>query len=252
MISVSTPDPDRTDAANRGRAHPNATPLPARRRALTVVMAVAAAPVLTLWALVVAQWDPLVSLDREIATSLYAFMRPLPEAAHLTEVWTETFGTWSMRVVSLLAACWLLLRRWISAAAWAATTVFLANLFGLFLKLTVDRSRPEFADPIGTGVGPSFPSGHALMAVVGTGIVLFATLPLLRGRARPLAWGVAVVIVLSTALSRPLLAVHWTSDIVAGVSLGVFTLAGTLLLWSFLPPIARRWDRPANTSAVRA
>lgn len=217
---------------------------------LAVVTAVAVTPLLVLATMVATEWGPLLSLDREVAASLYAFMRPFPEAAHLTEVWTETFGTWSMRVVSLLAAGWLLLRRQISTAVWAAATVFLANLFGLFLKLGVDRARPEFTEPLAAGVGPSFPSGHSLMAVVGMGIVLFTVLPLLRGRIRTGAWVAAVLIALSTAVTRPLLAVHWVSDVVAGLSLGVCTVAATLLLWTFLPEAARRWDRSVHDPAA--
>ncbi|WP_052745950.1 phosphatase PAP2 family protein [Allosalinactinospora lopnorensis] len=237
---------DRNDPAHHERDRAAPGPLPAQRRVLAVVMTVAAVPLVTLWALVSAQWGPVVSLDRAIAVSLYEFVLPAPDLAHGVELWSETFGTWSMRIVSLLAACWLLLRRQFSTAAWAAATVFLANLFGLILKLTVDRPRPGFAEPLATGVGPSFPSGHALMAATGMGILLFATLPLLRDRFHPIAWTVATAIALSTALSRPLLAVHWVSDIAAGLALGVFTLAATMLLWTFLPPIARRWDRPSR------
>ncbi|ASU85702.1 hypothetical protein CDO52_25440 [Nocardiopsis gilva YIM 90087] len=215
-------------------------------------MIVAALPLLLLLSLVAGQWAPLMSFDQSLAQSLHDAIAPSPGLAHGLELWTDAFGTWAMRIVSLLAAAWLLIRRQVSTAVWAGATVFLANLFGLILKLTVDRPRPEFADPISVAVGPSFPSGHALMAVTGMGILLFAVLPLLRGAWRSIAWVVAIVIALSTALSRPLLGVHWGTDIIAGMSLGLFTVALTLLLWTFLPPIARRWDRPSPASAPKA
>ncbi|CAM3696976.1 phosphatase PAP2 family protein [Nocardiopsis rhodophaea] len=215
-------------------------------------MIVGAVPLLLLLPLVAGQWGPLIAFDRSLAQSLHDAITPSPGLAHGLEVWTDAFGTWAMRIVSLLAAAWLLIRRQVSTAVWAGATVFLANLFGLILKVTVDRPRPEFADPVAVGVGPSFPSGHALMAVTGMGILLFAVLPLLRGGWRMFAWVVAVGIALSTALTRPLLGVHWGTDILAGMSLGLFTIALTLLLWTFLPPIARRWDRPSPTSAPKA
>ncbi|MBB6175080.1 undecaprenyl-diphosphatase [Nocardiopsis mwathae] len=227
-------------------------PLPARRGVLATTMAIGVIPLLVLLPLVAARWDPLISFDLSVARVLYDAVSPSPALAHGLELWTEAFGTWAMRIVSLLAALWLLIRRQFSTAVWAGATVFLANLFGLIIKVGVDRPRPEFTDPIATGVGPSFPSGHALMAVTGMAILLFAVLPLLRGGWRTFAWVVAVGIAASTAFSRPLLGVHWTTDIVAGISLGVFTVALTLLLWTFLPPIARRWDRPIPAPATKA
>lgn len=219
--------------------------LPARRGVLSAVAVTAALPFLFLCALVNGGWWPLLAFDAALAERCYAWVRPLPGLAYGLEIWTEAFGTWSMRIVSLLTAAWLVLRRQFSTALWACAAVFTANLLGLVTKLGVARERPEFTDPILVGVGPSFPSGHSLMAVTGMGILLFAALPLLRGLWRGAAAAGAAAVALSTALSRPLLGVHWFTDIVAGVSLGVLTLALTLLVWTFLPPVFRRWDRPA-------
>ncbi|TDQ45650.1 phosphatase PAP2 family protein [Actinorugispora endophytica] len=220
--------------------------LPSRRGPLTAVALAAALPFLSLCALVVGGWWPLLAFDAVLAERLYAWVRPRPDLAHGLEVWTEAFGTWSMRIVSLLTAAWLVLRRQFSTALWACAAVFTANLLGLVTKLGVARERPEFTDPILVGVGPSFPSGHSLMAFTGMGILLFAALPLLRGAWRGAAWAAAAVIALSTALSRPMLGVHWFTDIVAGMSLGVLTLALTMLAWTFLPSALRRRDRPST------
>ncbi|GAB3211484.1 phosphatase PAP2 family protein [Marinactinospora thermotolerans] len=252
MTAYASPHPPETRPRSARRAQRRSEPapagiLPSRRPMLAAVAAAALAPFLTLLVLVSTQWEPLLSLDRSLATALYERVHPDPQFAHALEIWTEMFGTWAMRIVSLLTALWLFVRREFSTAVWAGTAVFLANLFGLITKLGVDRARPEFADPITVGVGPSFPSGHSLMAATGMGILLFAALPLLRGVWRHVAWTIAIGIALSTALSRPMLGVHWFSDIFAGVSLGVFTLAATMLLWTFLPPVARRWDRSSRS-----
>ncbi|TQN33088.1 undecaprenyl-diphosphatase [Haloactinospora alba] len=219
-------------------------PLPRQRRPLTGATLVATVALVLLGTLVAVGWGPLVTADRVVAGALYGLVHG-SAAAHGVELWTEAFGTWTMRIVALATAAWLLLRRRISTAVWAAGTVFAANLAGLALKLTVGRQRPAFDDPITTAVGPSFPSGHALMAVTGTAILLFAVLPLLPSRLRPAAWAAALAVTVSTALSRPLLGVHWFSDVLAGAALGVAVVAGSLLLWTFLPAGARRWDRPA-------
>lgn len=221
-------------------------PLPTERLVLFLVTAVAIAPFLALSALVTEQWYALIRFDLGMARLLYEQVASSPGLVHGIDVWTEVFGTWSMRILSVLVAVWLLLRRQFTTAVWALTAVFLANLAGLITKLGVDRPRPDFAEPLATGVGPSFPSGHALMATVGMGILLFAALPLLRGMWRGAACVLSCAIALSTALSRPLLGVHWVSDVVAGIALGVAVLAGTMLLWTCLPAVLRRWDRPVR------
>lgn len=242
--SLHTRTRDRVDdRARDGRAAGAHAPLPRDRTTLVLVMAAAALVFFPIAALVSGQWYVLMRGDLALARLFYDAVHPEPTLGHGIEVWTEVFGTWSMRVVSVLVAGWLLLRRQFSTAAWAIATVFLANLAGLVVKLGVDRDRPQFTDPISTGVGPSFPSGHALMATVGMGLLLFAALPLLRGRWRVTVWVLAVAIALSTALSRPLLGVHWVSDVVSGVALGVLVLAATMLLWTYLPSAVRRWDR---------
>ncbi|GLU49252.1 phosphatase PAP2 family protein [Nocardiopsis ansamitocini] len=234
---------DDHDSEPRARTHESGSPLPTNRAVLGLTVAVALVPFLALSALVTGGWSPLLTADATIAERLYERVHPDPAFAHGLEIWTELFGTWAMRIVSLLAAAWLVFRRQFATAAWACAAVFTANLLGLVVKLTVDRARPEFADPILVGVGPSFPSGHALMATTGMGIALFAALPLLRGAMRHVACWVAIGIAMSTALSRPMLGVHWFSDIFAGVSLGIVALALTMLAWTYLPPVARRWDR---------
>lgn len=217
--------------------------LPARRGPLLAFGGASLAVFAMLAVLVAMQWQFLIRADLAFARLLYDVVYPRPGLAHGIDLWTEAFGTWSMRILSVVVAGWLVLRRQFSAAAWALVTAFCANLAGLVGKLGVDRPRPDFVDPIAEGVGPSFPSGHALMSAVGIAILLYATLPLLRGAWRYLAGVIAVMIVLSTAGSRPMLGVHWVTDVVAGVALGATVVCFTLALWSFLPDSLRRWDR---------
>jgi membrane-associated phospholipid phosphatase len=56
---------------------------------------------------------------------------------------------------------------------------------------------------------------------------LGAALLLARGRARPWALAAAALVAFAVGLTRPMLGVHWPSDVVAGWSFGLFW---TLLL----------------------
>jgi len=93
--------------------------------------------------------------------------------------------------------------------------LLLANL----IKVVVDRARPDI-HPLAPFSAPSFPSGHAATAAA-----TFAALALLVGRRRSpftrvvLASAAAGLTAL-VACTRVLLGVHWTTDVLAGASLG--------------------------------
>lgn len=109
------------------------------------------------------------------------------------------------------------------AAAFLFATVS-RPLVEFAIKALVDRDRPDF-DQMVTGQGPSFPSGHAFVSVA-----LWGLLPLLVALYTQRRWlwqlsvAVSVVLVTGIALSRVYLGVHWFSDVVGGVILGVLWL----------------------------
>lgn len=78
----------------------------------------------------------------------------------------------------------------------------------------------------------STPSGHAM------GGSAFYTYLLLSVRRAPLR-AAAVVLILGTGLSRPVLGVHYVEDVLLGWCLGVPI---ALLAWRFGDPIARAWS----------
>lgn len=125
-----------------------------------------------------------------------------------------------LAAIALLAL--LVMRRW-NAALLLATTIGLARIACDALKYWVARPRPAFAPHDVYVWSQSFPSGHATNTLATLGAIAWICAPC--EHRRPLfilALGGAFVI----GLTRPLLGVHWTSDIVAGWSLGgLFLLA---------------------------
>ena len=92
---------------------------------------------------------------------------------------------------------------------------------------------PSVTDIIeGSGVGNSFPSGHMVRTVVAYGILAFVVRRLSPSPAvRALAVPVAVVLAVLIAIDRLYLDVHWQSDVVGGILLGLIAmLAGTVWL----------------------
>ncbi len=114
---------------------------------------------------------------------------------------------------------WYRRRRW-TVLAFMITVIWGQNLVANGIKLLLHRERPP-APRLADASGWSFPSGHSASAAA-----TYAALALLLSRRRrwPVkAWigtAAAGVIVL-VAASRVLLGVHWVTDVVAGVALGL-------------------------------
>jgi undecaprenyl-diphosphatase len=177
--------------------------------------------------LVAGGWAPLHDLDRAVTSSLHdwALMHP-----HWTEAnvwWTNIFAPFPLRAAALVLVIWLLRRRAKRLALWVVTTMAVGGLLGVLLKLLVGRHRPDLLDPVARATGFSFPSGHALNAALAAGVFVLVLLPVARGAWRWVLWGSAIVVTLLTGLSRIVLGVHWTSDVVAGTLLGVAVVAVT-------------------------
>jgi undecaprenyl-diphosphatase len=107
----------------------------------------------------------------------------------------------------------------------AAISVGIGSVVVAVLKESVDRARPEHADPgfdaaVATPGSPSFPSGHTATAFAAAAVV-GAIYPRLRW---PLYTLAALV-----GLSRIYLGVHFTLDVVAGAILGLSIGLG--LVW---------------------
>lgn len=100
------------------------------------------------------------------------------------------------------------------------------------LKGLVDRERPDL-ERLVAGNGPSFPSGHVMAAVALWGLVPLVVALYTRDRR---VWWVSFVtsafLIVAIGASRIYLGVHWFSDVVAGLIVGVFFLLGVEWLFT--------------------
>jgi membrane-associated phospholipid phosphatase len=97
------------------------------------------------------------------------------------------------------------------------------------LKLIVHRPRPTGARLV-AGTGFSYPSGHVLAAIATWGFLpAVVALYTQRDAARTATRVVAAGLIVAIAWSRVWLGVHWTSDVVGSLAIGVlaFGLAGS-------------------------
>jgi undecaprenyl-diphosphatase len=178
-------------------------------------------------ALVSGGWAPLHDLDEAVMTGLHSWALEHPRWTTAGIWWTNVFAPFPLRAAALVLVIWLLRRQAKDLALWVATTMVAGGLLGVVLKLLIGRHRPDLLDPVARATGFAFPSGHALNAALTAGVFLLVLLPVARGAKRWLLWAAAIVVTVLTGLSRIVLGVHWTSDVVAGTLLGVAVVAVT-------------------------
>lgn len=92
------------------------------------------------------------------------------------------------------------------------------------MKYLLGRDRPDLFPRRGMYNWASYPSGHAILTTA-----LYFTIALLLYRSRGWRWpfAIAALIFLANAYSRLYLAVHWPTDLVGGLLIGLVWLIGT-------------------------
>ena len=192
-----------------------------------VAASVVAIPFTLLLLLVLSEWEPLARLDRTVADDLNDVARDEGALVDLLHAGSVILDPWVFRLAVFAVAVWLWRRGARRLAAWAVTTAVIGGVLGVVLKLLVERSRPAFPEPVATASGFSFPSGHALNAMLCVGILILIFLPVLRGGRRILAYVIGAALVVLTGYDRVALGVHYVSDVVAGWGVALAVLAGT-------------------------
>jgi undecaprenyl-diphosphatase len=108
----------------------------------------------------------------------------------------------------------------------------LLTLVNIVLKLAINRPRPsgDLVRILSSEQDNSFPSGHALFAIVILGLLAYFTFINLRSRAlRVVVLAGLIALILLIGTSRVYLGVHWPSDVVGGYLIGGVFL--TALIW---------------------
>lgn len=149
---------------------------------------------------------------------------------------TEIGGAPNMMTILAIAVSLLAFkRRWRDAVTLSA--IVLGGRVAIeLLKLAIDRPRPVFTPYPVEVASLSFPSGHA-----GNSMITFLALALIAAPARWRRAAVAGAIALSLAIgaTRPLLGVHWPTDVVGGWAFGIGWVVALVAL-------SRRWCNAAE------
>jgi membrane-associated phospholipid phosphatase len=203
------------------------------RRVLVVVAAVALVVFVLLGVLAEVPWAGLRHVDAIAPVNGYRLSSHNAAVRIPALVITDLGSPLTVDIVTVLAAAWLsLARRWRLAAV-----VVVARLGELacesLTKLVVDRPRPHLLPLLTSASGTSFPSGHSAGSVAAYGAILLAVAVCLGQP--PSRWVVALmtVFLFAVAASRVVLGVHYPTDVLAGMELG---LAWVALAFAVLAP----------------
>lgn len=171
------------------------------------------------------------ALDVEAILRFQAWRSAHPAATGWVILLTHAGGAPFLLAVAGIAAAALLWRKERRRALLLVLTVLGGRLGVELIKLLVDRPRPSFdAHPVMV-FSQSFPSGHAANSMVTyLALALFA----LPARWRAAGVAAALSIALAIGATRPMLGVHWPSDVLGGWLYGLLVVG---LAWRLsLPP----------------
>lgn len=172
---------------------------------------------------------PLLAVDKGVADSIHAWVLRQPSwFVTVTKAVSWVGRPPFLTLVSGIAALYVLRHRRVRLALFIVTTGTLGGLVDTAVKVLVNRPRPEFESQIAHAIGKSFPSGHAMSSTVVYGALLLVFLPVVPRRGRAYAIGATVTLVLLIAASRLALGVHFLSDVVGGIVLGLAWLAASV------------------------
>ncbi len=150
-------------------------------------------------------------------------------------------------VVAAVVAFWLWRRGQIKWAVALLVSYGGAALLSAVLKLTFMRPRPTVFPALLAPRDPSFPSGHTL-----TSIALYGFIAWLLWQHRRRVWAVlAVLFALLVAFSRVYLGVHYPSDILGALLVGIAWLGVVILgCRAYDGYDRRRSERPDDIAAL--
>lgn len=198
---------------------------------------------------------PLQGIDERLLAAAL-FIRD-PWINHVMLVITNLAGP-ALILISASVVTWFMIeRRWFRASLLVGGLIVITALqYGL--KLLFGRARPSFGALVAES-SHSFPSGHAVLAVVFYGFLCYVICGRLRSWRMKISMTLGTVCLIALiAFSRVYLGVHWPSDVFGGLLIGAWWLTILLTILytreSFYAPPAshplKGWRRTAAGLAL--
>ena len=172
--------------------------------------------------------ESILVIDRWIETYFNAIQTPL-----LTKIMvalTNFNGAMGIFIFSIFMILFMLYKRWYNDLVFYIFSVFGANIAFIIIKMIVQRARPS--SELLSIATHSFPSGHATMATaMSLAVYLIFAKRVHSVGLQLVLWIGCIVWPVIIAFSRVYLNVHWLSDMIAGIGLGLFWVTLIVLIF---------------------
>jgi len=166
-----------------------------------------------------------------IDTATYALMQSIqiPILTVISKSISSVLDPKVLIIVSLILAAYFYIKFSKKQGVFFASVIFLTGILIELTKEIFRRVRP--LNSIIPEHGFSMPSGHATIAVVFFGLLVFLFSRKKSKTMKSITTSIATLIILSTAFSRVYLRVHWLTDVLVGLILGTVILISAILFY---------------------
>jgi undecaprenyl-diphosphatase len=170
----------------------------------------------------VTEQNGVVNIDLALANALHEEATPTSISFYRVISAIGLPGLWV--VAAVVAFLFIHRRQWLHLGVWLAALLG-GILLNSLLKELFARERPVFLNPFVIEQNFSFPSGHAMMAIIGFGMLAYFAVKYFKSSYAKIfaAFGLILLIVL-IGISRMTLGAHYLSDVVAGFAAGTVWL----------------------------
>ena len=147
---------------------------------------------------------------------------------------TNIFQPTILAILSIIVSIVFVHKKRFDLASIFLGTMFAGIILGSAIKSLAHITRPAGASLVAFS-GASFPSGHMLAGTVFFTILFYCLFGFFKTKSSKVAFGViSFVIVFTIGFSRLYLGVHWLSDVLGGLFLGLFISSLSIFLYNVL------------------
>lgn len=142
---------------------------------------------------------------------------------------TAIGDTTLLTITTLVIVIFLFWRkRYMAAACWFFT-YFVGTGIAFVIRQWVAMPRPEGL--IYLSHQYSYPSGHSISTTIVYGLAAAFISPMLEPKHRYLPWAIAIPVILFVPLSRVYLGIHWFTDMLGGILLGIASVSFGIFIY---------------------
>lgn len=191
----------------------------------------------------ISKWSFLTHMD--VWVSRLALSAQNATGLTFSKLISDIFSPTTLAFGSVVLLLWALWRKYRFDALVIVVAYPVGTVAGYILKAVIARERPFLM--LVSSHGFSFPSGHATAAAIFFSILIYLAFKYIRISIwREIAISACMLMAITVALARVYMNVHWLTDVIAGLALGAFVVAFTVLVLRYLEAMINRRKTSKN------